>query len=151
LLFVVVLFFVAALLFVAFGVLPIGLGRAERWRRFGRRRRLIARLEIGVAGELEVPARAVHFARLLEALADLLLRVVLAGVHLEERLQILALDDGVAGDVEVADLIPRSFGDRNPHLDPAGLLVLGVAQDLQLGNADVRPDVPAVAVVLDDL
>ena len=113
--------------------------------------RLVARLEVGIAGELEVAARAVHFARLLEALADALLGVVLARLHLEERLQEVGLDDRVARDVEGADLVARALGDGNPQLDPARLLVAGVAEHLELGHADVRADVPVVAVVLDDL
>ena len=51
---------------------------------------------------------------------------MLAGGLLEERLQVVGLDDGVARHVEVTDLVALSLVDRNPELDPAGLLVVGV-------------------------
>ena len=119
-------------------------------RRAGRRRRdssafsasgvcgsagfgLVAELVVGIPGELEVPAGAVDFARLLEPLADRLLAVELARLDLEHRPQIVALDDGVAVEGEVADLVAVAFGDGNPEIDEAGLLVLRVADDFSSG------------------
>ena len=108
-------------------------------------------LVVGEAGELVVAPRAVHLARLLEALADALLAVPLAGVHLEERLQVVGLHDGVARDVEAPDLVARTFGDRNLQLNPARFLVAGILQHLQLRHADVGAQVAVVPVVGDDL
>src|SRR5580765_157887 len=107
---------------------------------------IVARLEIRVAGEFPVADAAVDFARFLEPFANLLLGVVFAGGLLEERLQVVGLDDGVARDVEVADLVALALVDRNPEFDPTGLLVVGVAQHLELGHADVGANVAAVAV-----
>ena len=88
-----------------------------------RRRRW--KLEVGKAGELHVAAGAVDFARLDQAVADVLLVVPVADLDLEERRQRLALDDGVAVDREGADAMPLPFGDRNAQLDPLRLAVLG--------------------------
>ena len=73
----------------------------------------------GHAGELEVAAAAVDLARLLEALADHLLVEPVALLDLEQRPQPFGLDDGVAGEVDVADLVARPFGDRNLQLRPS--------------------------------
>jgi hypothetical protein len=103
-------------------------------------------LRSGKPRELPVADAAVDLARLLEPFANLLLGVVLAGGLLEERLQVVGLDDGVARNVEVTDLVPLSFVDRNPELDPPGLLVVGVVQHLELGHADVGANVAPIAV-----
>ena len=66
---------------------------------------LVAGLQIGKAGELPVADLAVHLAGRLEALADALLAVELPFVQLEQRAEAFALDDLVALEVEVADLV----------------------------------------------
>ena len=108
-------------------------------------------LVVRKAGELVIAAGAVDFARLFESFTNRLLAVVLAGHQLEERFQVVGLDHRVASDVERADLVARTFRDRNPQLDPAGLLVVGVLEHLQLRGADVGAQVAVVAVVGDDL
>src|SRR4051812_17661299 len=138
---------------LAFLALAVGLRR--RLQRFGRvghdRVRIVVELVIGEAGEVHVAERAVNFARFLEPFADPLLAVELAGTHLEQRLQVVAFDDGVAGDVERAHLVTRSFADRNLQLDPARFLVRLVVDDLQLGDADVGAQIAVVAVEGDHL
>src|SRR5205823_10944562 len=84
------------------------------------------------------------------AFSNPLLAVVLARVQLEQRPQELRLHDGVAFDRELADSVPFAFGDRDAQLDPPGLLVLRILEDLHVGLADARRDVPAIAVVLND-
>ena len=97
---------------------------------------MVAELVVGVAGELEVAAGAVHFPRFLEPLADLLLAVELALVDLEKRPQVVALHDRVAVEAEVADPVAVAFGDRNAQVDQPRLLVVRIADDLQLRRAD---------------
>ena len=66
-------------------------------------------LHVREAGELEVAAAAVDLARLLEALADVLLGVPLAGLQLEERLQEFGLDDRVLpSNFDLADAVARA-------------------------------------------
>ena len=57
----------------------------------------------------------------------------------------------VAREVERADLVALAFGDRNAHVEPARLLVGRVAQHPQLGGADDRLDVAAIAIVFGHL
>ena len=83
----------------------------------------VQELHVRETGELEVAAAAVDLARLLEALADVLLRVALAGLQLEERLQELGVDDLVAVELDLADAIAVAFGDRDAQLHPARFLV----------------------------
>ncbi len=108
-------------------------------------------LVVRKAGELVIAAGAVDFSRLFESFTNRLLAVVLAGYQLEERFQVVGLDHRVAGDVERADLVARTFRDRNPQLDPTGFLVVGILEHLQLRRADVGAQVAVVAIVGDDL
>ena len=127
------------------------LGRFDRLRIVGLRRiRHVPRLQIRVAGELPVAAGAIELARHLHALPDLLLAVVVALVHFEQLPQHFGLDHRVAVEREAADAIAIALGDRHLQLDVAGLPVLGVVEDLDLGRADARGDVALVAVVLGD-
>src|SRR6185436_2727573 len=108
-------------------------------------------LEIREARELEVAETAVALARLDQALANRLVRVPVARLQLEERLEEFGLDNLVAVELQDADAIARALIDRDVQLHPAGFLVGGVFEDLDLGLADARANVALVAVVLDDL
>src|SRR5258706_3054752 len=126
--------------------------RGERLRcRFRSGRGIVADVGVGEAGELPVPDAAVHLARLLQAFPDELFVVVLAGLEAEHRLEEFGLDDGVAGEFDVANLVAPSFGDRHAQLDEAGLLVFRIGQELLLRDAHVASDVPALAVIRHDL
>ena len=137
-----------------------GARRSRSRRRRRRRRRTVVAARavtrrLGVvregvvrqAGELEVTRAAVDLARLLEALPDHLLVEPVALLDLEERAQPFGLDHGVAGEGDLADLVARTFGDRNLQLDVARLAVLGILEDLQLRLSDLRLDVAALAVI----
>ncbi len=100
----------------------LALGRADAGRqRRGRLRlgrvRIVAELEVGKAGELEVAAAAVHFARLLEALADLLRRCSTSpGFILNSGRSWSFLTTVLPANVDGADLVaagPRSTGMRS--------------------------------------
>ena len=120
-------------------------------QRVGALLRHVTRVQIGIPRELVVATGAVDFAGLLESLADLFLCVPVPFLQLEKRAEGLVLDDRVAFDLELADAITISLGDRDAELDPARLAVVLVFQDLQLGLTDARGDVSLVAVVADDV
>ena len=126
-------------------------GRGQRFRDFLARFRIVAELELRESGEFPVAGAAVDLARLLEALAQILFVVPRAFVQLEERLQELRFDDGVAGDFDVAHLVARALGDRHAQLDVPRLLVFRVAEKLLLRRADVRADVTVLLVVSGNL
>src|SRR6185503_12845743 len=86
--------------------------------------------------------------RFLEALTDFALAVILARPEFEERSKSFTPDDRVAGEVEVADAVAQAFGHRNLQLDVARLLVVGIPKDLDLGNANLRVDVPPIEIPL---
>ena len=115
------------------------------------RRVLGARQQIGKRRELEEAAGAVDLARLLEALADVLLAVVLARLHLEERHQRVGLHDVVAREIERADAVPLALGDRHAQLDPARRGVVGVLDHLDRGLPHLRRDVALFPVVVEDV
>src|SRR5262249_2501883 len=117
----------------------------------GARWRVVAELVVGEAGELPIPDAAVGLARSLEALPDELLVVVLAGLEAEQRLEELGFDRLVPLELDIADSVATPFGDRDAQLDVARLLVLRIAEELLFRDADVRADVPALAVVRHDL
>ena len=127
-----------------------------RFGRLGRQRRgrlglggvgVVARFEIGIAGELEVSSRPVHFAGLFEPLANGFLAVILTRFQVEHRLQRLGPHDRVTGEAEVADLVPFALGHRNAQLDKPSLLVRRITKHLELRHADVGFEVPVIAIV----
>ncbi len=69
----------------------------------------VLELHVRETGELEVAAAAVELARFLEPLADVLFRVPLPGLQLEERLQKLGVDDLVALELDVANPVAMSL------------------------------------------
>ena len=135
-------------------------GRANlrrRPQRVGNQRRqlilrpgLVARFQVREGGELHVAGAAVDLLRLLAALVHLLAAVPLARLQLEQRPQLFALHQRIAGKRQLADPVAGSLGDGNPQLHPARLAVLGVLEHLQLGLSDAGTHVPLVLVVLDD-
>ena len=110
-------------------------GAARAFGLLGSAGRIVAELVVGEAGEFPVPDAAVDLTRLLHAFADVLLVVVVARLQPEERLEELGLDDLVAFEFDVADLVAPPFGNRDVQLDAAGLLVLGIAQIPLLGHS----------------
>src|SRR5262249_2775290 len=117
-----------------------GAHRSRRRRRITgavRRFRIVGELVVGRRRELHVAEAAVAFLGLLEALADLLLVEPVALLQPEERPQRLALDDGVAGEVDLADLVARPFGHGHLKLDETRLAVLRVLENPELRLTDL--------------
>src|SRR5205085_10176581 len=111
-----------------------------------RRKAIILRIEVRVAGELHVAAGAVRLLRLLQPVANELLAVPIAFLDLEHRPEVVALDDGVALEAEVADAVARPFGHGDAQLNPARLPVLFVADRFHFRIADAGADVSLLAI-----
>src|SRR4029077_16790847 len=111
------------------------------------RRGRVAKSEVRISRELKVPAGAIRLARLFEPLTHRVLAVVGAPADFEHQSQGIGLDDCVAVEAELPDLVTMAFKDRNLEIDEAQFLVVGVADNLQLWFTYTRRDISVVAVV----
>ena len=114
------------------------------------RRRGPARGDVRVGSELEVSGGTVGIAGALEAFANALLAVHVAGLQAEQRRQGVGREHRLSLDRHRSDPEPRPLAHRHSQLHPPGAAVSRVVEHAQRLLADLGLDVAVVAIELLD-